>query len=159
MTFFPAVVVLGLGMTVSVAPLTTTVMNAVPEDRAGIASGVNNAVSRTAGLIAVAAFGLVMLHAFDRSLDRHLSGLDLSLETRQLLDAERVKLAAAEVPEGLAPEMRIVLRQAIEESFVSGFRRLMLVAAMLALLSALVAGLLIRGRETPSDDRRPCPTP
>ena len=152
MTFFPAIVVLGLGMAVSVAPLTTTVMNAVQADRAGIASGVNNAVSRAAGLIAVAAFGLIMLHTFDRSLDRRLSGLDLSRETRQLLDAERVKLAGAEVPEGLASEMRIVLRRAIEESFVAGFRRVMLVAALLALLSALVAGLLIRGSETPSDD-------
>jgi hypothetical protein len=143
--------VLGLGMAVSVAPLTTTVMNAVPADRAGIASGVNNAVSRAAGLIAVAAFGLVMLHAFDRSLDRRLAGLDLSRETRQLLDAQRVKMAGAEVPDGLPAETRIVLRRAIEESFVSGFRRVMCVAAMLALLSALVAGLLIRGRETPSD--------
>ena len=149
LTFFPAVVVLGLGMAVSVAPLTTTVMNAVQSDRAGIASGVNNAVSRAAGLIAVAAFSLVMLHTFDRGLDHRLSALDLSHETRQLLDGERIKLAGAQVPEGLASEMRLVVRQAIEESFVSGFRRVMLVAAMLALLSALVAGLLIR-KERPA---------
>ncbi len=146
-TFFPAVVVLGLGMAVSVAPLTTTVMNAVPENRAGVASGVNNAVSRTAGLVAVAAFGLVMLHAFNRSLDRRLSNLELSSQARQVLDEERVKLAGAEV-HGLDPEQRVALRRAIEESFVFGFHRVMLVAAVLALLSALVAWLLIRGRET-----------
>ena len=150
-TFFPASLVLGLGMAVSVAPLTTTVMNAVQADRAGIASGVNNAVSRSAGLIAIAAFGLIMLHTFDRSLDRRLAALELRPEIRQLLDAQRVKLAGAEVPDGLASETRIALRTAIAESFVSGFRRVMLVAAMLALLSALVARLLIRGRETPSD--------
>jgi EmrB/QacA subfamily drug resistance transporter len=145
-TFFPAVVILGFGMTISVAPLTTTVMNAVGENWAGIASGVNNAVSRTAGLIAVAALGLVMLHAFNNRLDQRLSGIGVSIEVRRALDAQRVKLAGAVVPADLDPGVRTALRQAIDESFVSGFRTVMIVAVVLAFLSALVAWLVISGR-------------
>jgi EmrB/QacA subfamily drug resistance transporter len=145
-TFFPAMVVLGIGMAVSVAPLTTTVMNAVPEHLAGVASGVNNAVSRTAGLVAVAVFGLVMVHAFDVSFERHLSDLALGPEVRQMLDQEGMKLAGAEFHGSLDPGTRIALQRVMKEAFVFGFRRVMLVATMLALLSALVAWLLIRPR-------------
>ncbi|MGI8735312.1 MAG: MFS transporter [Pyrinomonadaceae bacterium] len=146
-TFFPAVVVLGLGMAVSVAPLTTTVMSTVKENRAGIASGINNAVSRTAGLLAVAVFGLVMLQGFNRQLDRHLASISVAPEVRQALDQQRVKLAGAELPANLDPSSSGKLKQAIDEAFVSGFRRVMLGAAVLALLSALSAWLLIDGKK------------
>jgi EmrB/QacA subfamily drug resistance transporter len=145
-TFFPAVVVLGLGMAVSVAPLTTTVMNAVSQNRAGIASGINNAVSRTAGLLAVAVLGIVMLHTFNSQLDRRLTALGIPPEVKQALVSERTRLAAAELPESLAAAQGQSLRRAIDESFVAGFRRVMAVAAVLALLSAVSAAVLIEGK-------------
>lgn len=145
-TFFPAVVVLGLGMAVSVAPLTTTVMGAVEENRAGIASGINNAVSRTAGLIAVAVLGIVMLHAFNHELDRRLTTLALAPEVKQALSGERDKLAGAELPAEPGSPSREMLKAAIDGAFVSGFRRVMIVAAILALVSALSARLLIEGK-------------
>jgi hypothetical protein len=145
-TFFPAVVVLGLGMAISVAPLTTTVMNAVGESQAGIASGVNNAVSRTAGLIAVAALGLVMLRAFDDHFDQRLLDLGVSPPVQRALQEQRAKLAGAIVPADLDPGLRTALRQAIDESFVFGFRKVMMIAVALALLASLVAWRWIGGK-------------
>lgn len=142
-TFFPAVVVLGLGMAISVAPLTTTVMNAVGEHRAGIASGINNAVARTAGLLAIAVLGLALQHAFNRGLDLRVSAMDLTPEARHALDSQRTKLAGAAFGDDLTGETRAALTEAINESFVAGFRQVMTIAALLALLAALSAWLLI----------------
>ncbi|HEX3130998.1 MAG TPA: DHA2 family efflux MFS transporter permease subunit [Thermoanaerobaculia bacterium] len=144
-TFFPAMVVLGLGMAVSVAPLTTAVMNSVDSRRAGIASGVNNAVSRTAGLLAIAALGLVMMHGFNHGLDRHSASLNLPA-------SERVKLGAAEAPASADPGTRLMVKQAVAEAFVAGFRRVMLIAAALALLSSVVAWLFISARQPHKGD-------
>src|SRR5215472_5436093 len=144
-TFFPAIVVLGLGMVISVSPLTTTVMNAVGKSWAGIASAINNAISRTAALIAIAALGLVMLQAFNSRLDQRLGELQISPDTQRALDAQRTKLAGAVVPAGLDPAMRSTLRNAINDSFVSGFRKIMLISATLAALSGCLGWLFIRG--------------
>lgn len=145
-TFFPAIVVLGLGMAVSVAPLTTTVMGSVAQERAGVASGINNAVSRTAGLLAIAAFGIVMLQAFNSSLDERLNTLEITPEARRSLDEQRIKLAGAEIPDNVEPESKIVLKRMVAESFVEGFRLVMFIAVCLALLSALVSWLMIDGK-------------
>lgn len=145
-TFFPAIVVLGFGMAISVAPLTTTVMNSVNQSHAGIASGVNNAVSRTAGLLAVAVFGLIMFHAFNGCLDGRLDQMPLTAEVRLALNTERLKLAAADIPNGIDEETRQSIKQAIDECFVFGFRRVMLLGAGLALAGSALAWVMIRGR-------------
>jgi EmrB/QacA subfamily drug resistance transporter len=145
-TFFPAMLVLGVGMAVSVAPLTTTVMNSVKQSRVGIASGVNNAVSRTAGLLSVAVLGLIMFHTFNGCLDRRLDQTAVPIEIRKTLDAQRTRLAAMEIPSNTNEETRPAIKQAVNECFVFGFRRLMLVGAVLALMSSLMAWLVIRSR-------------
>lgn len=150
--FFPATVVLGIGMAVSVAPLTTTVMNAVPRNRVGVASGINNAVSRAAGLLAIAVFGIVMLNVFNRSLDVQLSKIDIPAMARQSLDHQRINLAAASLPQEISPATRELLRKAIDESFVRGFRRVMLVGSVLSGAGAIASLLFISVRPKPSHD-------
>ncbi|PYL50126.1 MAG: MFS transporter, partial [Verrucomicrobia bacterium] len=142
-TFFPPVIILGIGMATSVAPLTTTVMNSVAQTRAGIASGINNAVSRVAGLLAIAVLGIIMLQGFNHALDMKLSGLPSSI--RQPLDQQRNRLAAADLPQNIAPATRARLRDAIDHSFVAGFRAVMLGGAMLATGGAVCAWRLIKG--------------
>ena len=141
--FFPATVVLGLGMAISVAPLTTTVMNSVVQNRVGIASGVNNAVARSAGLIAIAALGIVMLQVFNHVLDRRLAEWNVPASVSRSLQVERTKLADIALPDDQDPAMRQLIRRAVEESFVSGFRVVMIIGTALALAGAGTALTLI----------------
>ncbi len=153
-TFFPAVCVLGLGMSITVAPLTTTVMNAAGEDRAGIASGVNNAVSRVAGLLALAVFGIVLSRAFDGTLVREIARIGPPPEVVALLLEQRHRFAGMSLPSDLPEPMRVALRAAVGTAFVSGFRRIMLLCSVLALSSALIAGLRIDGRRVSNGEAR-----
>jgi MFS family permease len=134
--FFPALVVLGLGMAISVAPLTTTVMNSVDQNHAGTASGVNNAVSRVASLLAVAAFGALLANVFQSALDRNLNRSGVSHAAKAHVEAQRSRLAAAETDDALA-------RQAIDEAFVAGYRIVLWVASGLAVASSLTAAIVI----------------
>ena len=145
-TFFPGGLLLGLGMAFVVTPLTTTVMASVDPGHFGIASGINNAVARTAGLIAVAAFSLVVVAAFNKNLDARLSRIDAPQAIKAAVQAQRARLAAAEVPAAALPAERQALEQAVAYAYVSGFRLAMLLAAALALLSALIAALFVSGQ-------------
>lgn len=145
-SFFPAVMLMSVGMAVSVAPLTTTVMSAVDESRAGTASGINNAVSRTAGLIAVAIFGVLLLSVFKGDMAVRLTEIGMSADVRSAIMQKSNELAAMPIPDTLAFSDRESVGSAIRESFVSGFRYVALIAALLAALSSFFAWVLIPGR-------------
>lgn len=148
-TFFPGVTVLGVGMAISVAPLTTVVMTSIDTEHAGVASGVNNAASRVAGLIAIAIMGIVALTVFNHELDTQLAPIDVPADALKILDGERIKFAAAEAPPGLSDMTSSAINRAISVSFVRSFRFLMLVSAGCALASAFVAGVTLETRRNP----------
>src|SRR5689334_6210484 len=152
-SFLPAVLVLGLGMAITVAPLTTTVMGSVSEEQAGTASGINNAVSRTAGLLAVAVFGVVILHAFSNQLAARLGQLNIDGQLKNSVLEQRVRLAGLEIPAVADAATHESIKQVVAGAFVSGFRVVMLLSAALALASALSAWLLI-GKSRPADSRQ-----
>jgi EmrB/QacA subfamily drug resistance transporter len=141
--FFPAFVVLGLGMAISVAPLTTVVMSSVGQDRAGTASGINNAVARVAGVLAVAVLGIVMVKVFSSSLNRSLTGVALPRGVLQYIRSSEIKLAGLDLPPGLDSDKATLIHAAISRAFVFGFRIVMLICASLSLASAAVAALMI----------------
>src|SRR6185437_5976141 len=105
----------------------------------GVASGINNAVSRTAGLLAIAVLGLVMFKTFDTCLDQRLNQLALKPEIRQVLDDQRIKLAAIEIPANLDGSTRALIKDSINECFSSRFRWIMLIGTALAFASSLIA--------------------
>ncbi len=139
-TFFPASLLLGAGGALFVAPLTATVMDAAPSDEAGIASGINNAVARTGGLLAIAVLGLILAWAFNASLDRTIARGNLSPAAAAAIASQRGNvLSGSSVELPLPRDVRAGATLAVHRSYVAGFRAVMLVATALALCSAGLA--------------------
>ena len=150
LTFFPAYLVLGIGMGITVAPLTTAVMGSVSSSHAGIASGVNNAVSRIAGVLALATIGAAALLLFSNALITRSAALNLSTADQAALQAEASKLGGAQAPASLPPAQRGPVQQAIKLAFVDTFRVVMLIGAAMAWLSAALAWLVVDRRLAPA---------
>jgi EmrB/QacA subfamily drug resistance transporter len=154
-SFFPAMVVQGFGMALVITPLTTVALGSVESEHSGLASGVNNAMARVAGLLAVAVLGVFAYGAFSATLDTHLEGMNLSGGVRSELEAAKADLGAAEAPKGVDARTAAKIESAIDASFVAGFRAVMVVSAGLALASALAAALLVGDGRVRSASRDP----
>jgi len=146
-TFFPGLVLFGLGMAITVAPLTTTVLDAVDQQHVGLASGINNAVSRASGLLAVAVLSLVVVSVFGVSLQYRLSAIHAPAPVTSAMMAQRDKLAEAQPPADVSPDMRRQLTLVVDRSYISAFRVVTLIAAFMALASALVTAVMIAPRK------------
>jgi EmrB/QacA subfamily drug resistance transporter len=146
--FFPAFVVLGAGMSVSVAPLTTVVMSSVDRDRAGTASGINNAAARVTGVLAVAVLGVVMVQAFSHNLQNSLARLQLTSSVMSDMQKNSLQLGALKAPSNLDASTAAAVRADIAEAFVSAFRLVMIICAGLAAASAGVALRMIPSRQS-----------
>jgi EmrB/QacA subfamily drug resistance transporter len=145
-TYFPAAMLLGIGGALFVAPLTTTVFDAVPNEKSGVASGVNNAVARTAGLLAVAALGIVLAGVFNAGFDRRIARHHVSPQTAQIAHDDRARLYAGTVPADVPPADRADVEVAVREGYLAGFRAVMAASAGVCVLAALIAVLAIPGK-------------
>jgi EmrB/QacA subfamily drug resistance transporter len=148
-TFFPAALVLGLGMSGVVAPLTTTVMDSVGSEQAGVASGVNNAVSRLASLLSIAVLGLIALDVFGSDLERRLTASDIPQQAREQVLAQKNHLTQIHLPPELDRQRKLDVTAAINASFLRAFRAVMLFCAVLAILSTITAATMIEKRLVP----------
>jgi EmrB/QacA subfamily drug resistance transporter len=143
--FLASITIAGLGMVVSVAPLTTTVIDAVPTHQVGVASGINNAVASVADLLAVAILGAVALAILNQALDHHLQGEAFSEGVKHAIRAARGQLVIGPAIAGLEGTDRYTAQTIITGSLAQSIRWVMLIAAALA-LGAAAAGALIPGR-------------
>jgi EmrB/QacA subfamily drug resistance transporter len=154
--FLLPIAVLGLGMAVAVAPLTTSVINAVPAHRAGVASGVNNAVASVASLLAVALLGAVALSDFNRGLDHHLATHTVSFEVGRAVEAARGKFVIEPALAAVQGDDRRLTERIVRDALAESIRLAMLLAATLALAGAVCAALTIAptatGRVAPPGD-------
>jgi EmrB/QacA subfamily drug resistance transporter len=145
-TYFPGILALGIGMGVTVAPLTTAVMGAAPQESSGTASGINNAVARTASVLAIAIVGALAISIFTTTLDTRTNALSMSDSAKTELRAQAPQFGAAQPPADLSAEQTTAATEAIKLSFVDTFRGIAGIGAALAILSAIMSALLIENR-------------
>lgn len=143
-SYLPASLLMGLGMGTTVAPLTAAVMGSASAQHAGIASGINNAVARTANVLAVAILGAIALVSFNSDLQARSDPLDLPAEAQTALAAQAPNLGAAQPPDGLPQKTQADVTRAIDLAFVDTFRRIAVIAGALALISALIAAFTVK---------------
>ena len=149
----PALVIFALGLSATVAPLTATVLADADESNAGIASGVNNAIARVAGLLAVAALGAVVAGQFSATIDQRLVGQSLSPEAERIVNEAKQRTLTRADPDGLPAAEASVVSQAAEDAAVKAFHRGAGIAAALVALGGLLGAVGIRNprREVPCE--------
>ena len=138
-TYFPAVCTLGIGSAFFVAPLTTTVFDSSDPSQSGIASAINNAISRAAGLIAIAVLGIILAAVFDRGFDARIAASHVAPATTTLLAAERDRLTAGTVPPDIRAPDRAAVELALANGYLAGYRAVMYTSAAISFSAAFIA--------------------
>lgn len=143
-SFFPGILVFGLGMSFTVVPLTTTVMGSVPDHFSGTASGINNALSRIAGVFANAILGAFAILSFSGFLQNEMNRLPLAAKAKQMIVAEAVNLGNAKVPALVDEQNKALVRQSYTNGFVTAYAIIMRTCAALAFFGAMMSFLFIK---------------
>ncbi len=143
LSILPPVLLLGAGMTLCVAPLTNAVMSSVPPTQTGIASAVNNALSRLGGLLAVSLLAVVLAHGFASSLTGQLAHSTLPSEVREQMQANQDRLHDSPIPPSLSRAQHLEATHILDQAFLAGFHSVMLLCALSAWAGGLAAFLLL----------------
>jgi EmrB/QacA subfamily drug resistance transporter len=143
-TFFISFALLGLGMGITVAPLTTAVMGAVTADNAGIASGINNTIARAAGVLAIALMGAMVLLAFKTDVIIGLESVAMEEDVKLEIVLETLKFTAAEAPASLNKEDTVIVDHLFKMAFVNSFNKAVNLASLLMLLGGVLAFISIK---------------
>jgi len=145
-TFFPGIIVFGLGMSFTVAPLTATVMTSVNDHLSGTASGVNNALTRISNVFANAIFGALAVLLFSGALQDRLQSIPLPTEAKQSVVRQAANLGNAKVPNSIDPQYEKAISRSYRESFIHAYGGIMKISAGLGFLGALMAVIFIRNK-------------
>jgi MFS family permease len=148
--FLVPIAILGFGMVIAVAPLTATVISAVPDHEAGVAAGINNAVASVANLLAVAILGALALGLYDHGLDRDIADKSLPSEVTRAIGEARGQFVIAPALEKVQGNDRKIAEGIIKESLAKSIRSIMLICAALALAGAASSMLLPPSRSQSS---------
>src|SRR5205814_10195889 len=124
-TFFPPMVVVGFGLAATVAPLTTTVLNAVAQHQTGVASGINNAVAQIASLLLIAILGTVGIATLNNALDRNLA--NATTEVRKIGDMARHGFILPATPPGASQPTKEAAHAVVVNSFLDTIRHVMMI--------------------------------
>jgi EmrB/QacA subfamily drug resistance transporter len=136
----PGAVIFGLGLALTVAPLTATVLGGVDEEHASLASGINNAIARVAGLVAIALVGAVVSAGFSSSLDSKAVAQARDPRVARAVDDAKDRALSARAPASLGPR-RPALQAALRDASEDGFEAGMLVMAVLVMVGGVISAL------------------
>lgn len=151
-SFFPAVLVFGLGLGLFVVPLTAVALTALPDRFSGVSSGVNNAATRLAQMLAVALFGAVLASGFHDALGSRLDAASVPPPLRDQLVASSRDLGAIQVPAALPADVQAAARLAIRLALIDASRTLMYICAVLSMVAAVITLALIKEPRHPTPE-------
>ena len=154
----PGVLVFGLGLSATVAPLTATALNSVAESHVGIASGINNGVARVAGLLAIAVLGAVIAGSFDSTIDERLAGSELSPDAERVVEKAKEKPLAVPDTGGLAGQEADEVAEASAGAAESGFHLGMILSGALLIVGGVIAGFGIQNPSRSDRERQAAET-
>ncbi len=145
--YLPGLILFGVGMSLVIAPLTKSAL-AVEKNYSGAASGLNNAVARIAGLLAVAVLGAVIIFLFEGQLQKNIGTSKMGSDAQQQIMSQQTKLGGIEMPASFDTQSKEIAKNAVEDSFIYGFRWVMAINALFAFLSAGISFVMIRNEKS-----------